>query len=187
VRRGAPDGTAVPQTSGCPTNRPFCDVFTQYAGNCTTVTDEAGNSRQSCVDGLGRMTAAYWKTQDRRRNLNYRTLYAYDALKQPDQCDQNGSNSANARTRSFGYDSLSHLASANNPSRARSRMPTTPTATSLRRHRQHQSDYRHGDGHHQLRLRQIEPPYPKGIFGRYATVRVRRNSLKWMWSRTSCY
>ncbi|MGB9491234.1 MAG: RHS repeat-associated core domain-containing protein [Terriglobales bacterium] len=109
-----PDGTAVPQTSGCPTTAPSGDVFTQYAGNCTTVTDEAGNSRQSCVDGLGRMTSVL-EDPGSTSHLNYRTLYAYDALNNLTNVTQNGSNSANARTRSFGYDSLSHLASANNP------------------------------------------------------------------------
>jgi uncharacterized protein RhaS with RHS repeats len=31
-------------------------VTTSYSGNCTTVTDEAGKTRESCADGLGRMT-----------------------------------------------------------------------------------------------------------------------------------
>jgi YD repeat-containing protein len=32
------------------------NVLTGYTGNCTTVTDEVGNARKSCMDGLGRLT-----------------------------------------------------------------------------------------------------------------------------------
>jgi YD repeat-containing protein len=42
------DIVAVPTT--CPTSPPLGDVFTSYTGNCTTVTDEAGKARKSCVD-----------------------------------------------------------------------------------------------------------------------------------------
>jgi RHS repeat-associated protein len=80
-------------------------------GTCTTVTDEAGASRQACSDGLGRMTGV-WENPS---GLNYETDYTYNALNDLTYVNQKGSNSANARTRSFGYDSLSRLTSASNP------------------------------------------------------------------------
>ena len=109
-----PDGTQLSQSSGCPTTAPTGDVFTQYIGPCTTVTDEAGNSRQSCVDGLGRMTSVL-EDPGSSPHLNYSTTYAYNALGDLTGVTQNGSNSSNARARSFSYDSLSELTSATNP------------------------------------------------------------------------
>jgi RHS repeat-associated protein len=104
-----PDGTVV---SVCPTTAPAGDVFTSYAAfPCTTVTDEAGKSRKSCVDGLGRMTGV-WEDPS---NLNYPTTYKYDALNNLLSVTQNGNNSASARVRTFTYDSLSRLACAANP------------------------------------------------------------------------
>jgi len=104
-----PDGTVV---SVCPTTAPAGDVFTSYAAfPCTTVTDEAGKSRKSCVDGLGRMTGV-WEDPS---NLNYPTTYTYDALNNLLSVTQNGNNGANARLRTFTYDSLSRLACAANP------------------------------------------------------------------------
>jgi RHS repeat-associated protein len=86
-------------------------ALTSYSGNCTTLTDEAGKARQSCADGLGRMTGA-WEDP---LGLNYETDYQYDALDNLTGVTQNGSNSGAARTRNFQYDSLSRLASATNP------------------------------------------------------------------------
>ena len=86
-------------------------ITTTYSGNCTTVTDAAGKSRKSCVDGLGRMTGV-WEDP---AVLNYETDYVYDALNDLTSVNQTGSNSANARTRTFHYDSLSRLTSAVNP------------------------------------------------------------------------
>ncbi len=82
-----------------------------YSGNCTTVTDEVGSARYSCGDGLGRMTGV-WEAPS---SLNYETDYAYDALSNLLSVAQKGSNSANARTRSFQYDGLSRLTSATDP------------------------------------------------------------------------
>jgi YD repeat-containing protein len=87
---------------------------TTYAGNtstspptyCTTVTDEAGKMRKSCADGLGRMTGV-WEDPN---GLNYPTSYTYDALDNLLSVTQSGS-----RQRTFSYDSLSRLTSANNP------------------------------------------------------------------------
>jgi len=79
--------------------------------NCTLVTDEAGTARKSCMDGLGRMTHVF----EDPNGLNYETDYVYDTLDNLTSVTQKGSNSANARTRSFSYDSLSRLTSATNP------------------------------------------------------------------------
>jgi RHS repeat-associated protein len=76
---------------------------------CSTVTDEAGNSRQSCVDGLGRMTSV-WEDP---AHLNYETDYTYDALNNLLSVTQKGNGTPRVRT--FTYDSLSHLTSASNP------------------------------------------------------------------------
>jgi RHS repeat-associated protein len=89
-------------------------VLTAYSGNCTTVTDEAGKSRQSCIDGLGRMTSLL-EDPGSSPHLNYQTLYQYDALDNLNNVTQNGSNSSTPRTRRFVYDSLSHITSATNP------------------------------------------------------------------------
>lgn len=103
-----PDVTSVP--TSCPTSAPAGDVFTSYSGNCSTVTDEAGKSRKSCSDGLGRMTGV-WEDPN---NLNYETDYTYDALDDLLTVNQKGDNSA-PRMRSFTYDSLLRLLSAANP------------------------------------------------------------------------
>lgn len=85
-----------------------------YNSYCTTVTDEAGKSRQSCVDGLGRITSVV-EDPGSSPHLNYLTTYRYDALGNLTGVTQNGSNSSYARVRSFGYNSLSQLISATNP------------------------------------------------------------------------
>jgi RHS repeat-associated protein len=99
-----PDGSAV------------LTVFDQINASspntvCTTVTDEAGNARRSCSDGLGRMTNVF----EAPVNLNYQTTYGYNLLDDLTSVTQNGSNSANARLRTFSYNSLSHLVTASNP------------------------------------------------------------------------
>jgi RHS repeat-associated protein len=80
-----------------------------YNGYCTTATDEVGNSRQSCVDGLGHMTVVV-EDPGSSPHLNYSTTYSYDALGDLTNVIQNGS-----RQRQFSYDSLSELTSATNP------------------------------------------------------------------------
>jgi RHS repeat-associated protein len=99
------DGTAV-SGSGCPASRPTGDIFTTYAGNMTTVTDEAGKTRKSQTDGLGRMTNV-WEDPS---GLNYQTVYSYDALDNLTSVVENGS-----RNRSYAYDSIARLTSAMNP------------------------------------------------------------------------
>jgi RHS repeat-associated protein len=85
---------------------------TAYSGTCTTVTDEVGNSRKSCTDGLGRLTGV-WEAPS---GLNYETDYAYDALNNLLSVTQKGGASSGSwRNRSFVYDGLSRLTSATNP------------------------------------------------------------------------
>jgi RHS repeat-associated protein len=81
-------------------------VSTSYSGNSTTVTDEAGKTRQSYTDALGRLTSVI----ENPGGLNYSTTYGYDALD-----NLTGVAQAGSRQRSFGYDSLSRLTSATNP------------------------------------------------------------------------
>jgi RHS repeat-associated protein len=90
-------------------------VSTNYSAfPCTTVTDEAGNSRQSCVDGLGRRTSVL-EDPGSSPHLNYTTNYTYDALGNLTYVNQIGSSGGQPRTRTFLYDSLSELTSAQNP------------------------------------------------------------------------
>jgi RHS repeat-associated protein len=79
--------------------------------NCNIVTDEAGKARKSCFDGLARMVQVF----EDPSVLDYETDYAYDLLDDLTSVTQKGSNSANARTRTFAYDSLARLTSAGNP------------------------------------------------------------------------
>lgn len=81
-------------------------------GDCTTSTDVAGNSRQSCNDGLERVRALF----EHPSGLNYETDYNYDALDNLTAATQKGGSvQANWRVRGFAYDSLSRLTSATNP------------------------------------------------------------------------
>jgi len=104
--------TSVAEQDGSVVNTTYDQKNANNTGVvCTTVKDEAGNSRQSCVDGLGRMTGV-WESPS---GVNYETDYAYDALNNLLSVTQKGSNGANARVRTFTYDSLSRLACAANP------------------------------------------------------------------------
>jgi RHS repeat-associated protein len=107
-----PDGT-LPTGGACPTSRPTGDVLTAYSGNAVTATDQAGNSRKTVFDSLGRLTQVF----EDPAGLNYETDYAYDALDNLLTVNQKGgsTNSANWRTRTFAYDSLSQLTSSTNP------------------------------------------------------------------------
>jgi RHS repeat-associated protein len=86
---------------------------TTYANNCSTATDEAGNARKSCFDGLGRLTTV-WEDPGSAPHLNYETDYLYDALGNLKSVTQIGDGSGN-RNRSFNYDGLSRITSAQNP------------------------------------------------------------------------
>jgi RHS repeat-associated protein len=107
-----PDGT-LPSGNPCLAPQPANTVFTSYTGNTTTVTDQAGRSRKSVTDGLGRLTQIF----EDPAGGNYETDYQYDALDNLKRVDQKGgsTDSAKWRTRTFTYDSLSRLLTATNP------------------------------------------------------------------------
>jgi RHS repeat-associated protein len=113
---GRPDAAPVSQPTGCPTAAPSGDIFTKYASNCTTVTDEAGNQRTSCSDALGRMTGV-WEAPNLTTAYNFNTLYNYDVLGNLLTVTQKGGSTVSTqwRPRSFTYDSLSRLLCAANP------------------------------------------------------------------------
>jgi RHS repeat-associated protein len=77
-----------------------------YAGPCTTVTDEATKTRETCADGLGRMI----EVVENPGGLGYISNYSYDALDDLVGVTQDGSHS-----RSFVYDSLARKTSSTNP------------------------------------------------------------------------
>lgn len=90
-------------------------VNTVYSGNCSTVTDEAGKARESCVDALGRLTGV-WEDPGSSPHLNYETDYLYNALNNLISVQQKGGvGSGGWRTRTFTYDFLSRLVCAANP------------------------------------------------------------------------
>jgi RHS repeat-associated protein len=76
-----------------------------YSGNEVLTTDQAGKKRKSVSDALGRLTKVY----EDPNGLNWFTSYAYDVLGNLTTVTQD------SQTRSFQYDSLSRLTSANNP------------------------------------------------------------------------
>ncbi len=81
-------------------------MTTVYASEVTTVTDQAGKARRSVSDGLGRLKQVI----EDPNALAFSTTYGYDArgnLKTVTQGTQ--------PQRTFSYDSLSRLLSANNP------------------------------------------------------------------------
>ncbi len=92
-------------------------VDTAYLGNKVTVTDQAGKSRSSITDGLGRLTQV---NEDPNGALNYQTNYTYDVLGNLIRVRQGGFPTSNSpdptvQFRRFYYDSLSRLIYANNP------------------------------------------------------------------------
>jgi RHS repeat-associated protein len=94
-------------------------VATSYSGNqtspgsLTTTTDEVGNQRTDLADGLGRLTNV-WEAPN-VSGYNFQTTYVYDPLNDLTSVTQNGSNSSNARVRSFTYNSMAQLLTATNP------------------------------------------------------------------------
>lgn len=88
-------------------------VSTSYLNNCTAVTDEVGKARKSCADGAGRMTGV-WEDPF---GVDFETDYSYNPMGSLLQVEQKGgdSNSADWRTRTFSYDSLSRQVCAADP------------------------------------------------------------------------
>jgi len=83
-------------------------VTTNYNGTQVTVTDQAGKSRQSVTDALGRLMSVTEDAGD-ASHLNYQTNYQYDTLGNLRSVAQG------QQTRSFVYDSLKRLKTATNP------------------------------------------------------------------------
>ena len=102
------------------------NVSTAYSGNCTTVTDQAGKTRKSCADALGRLIQVF--EPDANGNLVNETDYQYDVLDNLTCVEQHGGVTGTGcssppasdvtspwRVRRFSYNSLSQLLSASNP------------------------------------------------------------------------
>ena len=80
-------------------------MITQHSGDQVTVTDQAGKSRRSKTDALGRLI----KVTEDPGGLKHETSYSYDALDNLRLVTQG------SQTRTFDYDFLSRLTSATNP------------------------------------------------------------------------
>ncbi|HYM76313.1 MAG TPA: RHS repeat-associated core domain-containing protein [Candidatus Dormibacteraeota bacterium] len=92
-------------------------LSTTPPANCTTATDQAGKTRKSCSDALGRLTQVF----EDPGGLSYETDYQYDLLNNLVRVDQKGSapsDSTQWRTRTFAYNSLSQLLCSANPEMA---------------------------------------------------------------------
>lgn len=97
-------------------------VDTSYVGSKVTVTDQAGKTRSSVTDGVGRLIQVNEDPNGTPGNspLNYQTNYTYDALGNLIRVRQGGFPTGNSpdptvQFRRFYYDSLSRLVYANNP------------------------------------------------------------------------
>lgn len=88
-------------------------IQTTYSGNCVTTTNEAGQQRKSCSDGLGHSTSVF----EDPSSLNYETDYTYDALNNLLTVNQKGgsTDSTQWRTRTITYDSLSRVIQSSTP------------------------------------------------------------------------
>jgi RHS repeat-associated protein len=100
-------GSALPSPFGSNSNGTGV-ATTSYSGPVTTVTDQAGATRVTTADALGRLVQV---TED-PNNLNYLTAYTYDAQGNLTQVSQGASS---PQTRSFVYDTLGRLTTAINP------------------------------------------------------------------------
>ncbi len=81
-------------------------ITTFYDAELTTVTDQSLKKRQSVTDALGRLIKVYEAPND----YNYLTSYDYDGLNNLTTVTQ-----GTQTPRTFSYDSLKRLTSANNP------------------------------------------------------------------------
>ena len=86
-------------------------VSTSYVGNTVTVTDQAGKTRKSVRDALGRLVGLYEDPDvpGGPTELNYQTTYTYDVLDNLVKVTQG------TQQRFFMYDSLKRLIRARNP------------------------------------------------------------------------
>lgn len=83
-------------------------VATTYSGNSVTVTDQAGKSRKSVTDALGRLVEVY----EDPNGQNYQTTYLYDVQNNLVKVTQG------TQQRFFMYDSLKRLIRVRNPEQA---------------------------------------------------------------------
>jgi YD repeat-containing protein len=102
---------SVPAVANCVTK-----LGSAPAGNWVDSTDENGNHSQRTSDSFGRLTEVM-EPNGANQSPSMETDYGYDGLNNLLSVTQWGgpSGSANARNRSFVYDSLSRLTSATNP------------------------------------------------------------------------
>ncbi len=105
-------GSGLPSAFGGSNSSTTGAATTAYSGYTTTVTDEAGVTRASQADGLGRLKQV-------TENGSITTTYAYDALDDLTGVTQpaDGTHSS-GESRSFSYSSLKLLTSATNPENA---------------------------------------------------------------------
>ena len=110
VEVGHFSGAAKPSASAGPT---LGKTTTAYDAEYTTVTDPAGKTRRSRLDGLGRLVRVDEPNSSGALGAvsspNQKTSYSYNAL------DNLTGVTQGAQTRTFVYDSLSRLTSAANP------------------------------------------------------------------------
>ena len=111
VEVGHFSGANKPSTSAAPT---LGKTATAYDGEYTTVTDPAGKTRRSRLDGLGRLVRVDEPTGlpgalGTAGSPNQATSYLYSALDNLTRVTQG------SQRRTFLYDSLSRLTSASNP------------------------------------------------------------------------
>ena len=100
-------------------------VTTAYDAEASVVTDQAGRSRRSVADALGRLTQVFEAPHD--AGYNYQTSYEYDALGNLTRVRQG------RQTRVFLYSSLSRLVSATNPESGTARYEYDPNGNLTRR------------------------------------------------------
>jgi RHS repeat-associated protein len=85
---------------------------TSYSGNTTTATDQAGKARTLVSDALGRVTDVY----EDPAGSNFHTQYTVDPLGNVRTVKQiNSTQGGTNQTRSYAFDTLGRLTSANNP------------------------------------------------------------------------
>ncbi len=111
VEVGDFSGAARPSAAAAPT---WGKTTTAYDSEYTTVTDPAGKTRRSRLDGLGRLVRVDEPTGSpgalgATGSPNQATSYSYNALDNLTRVTQG------SQTRTFAYDSLSRLTSAANP------------------------------------------------------------------------
>jgi RHS repeat-associated protein len=104
------DGSGLPAPWGLNTHTTGAVTFS-YDVDSITVIDQAGKTKKTFVDGLGRLSKVVEAPDI--PNYNYQTSYSYDALGNLKQVAQG------AQTRTFNYSSLSRLMSATYPEACR--------------------------------------------------------------------